>query len=63
MQLDKHQLAALCSCFVQAEKSNEQVKLKDKPELAEPLRMLQESARRIAEVEVGTYSFFGTGNS
>lgn len=52
MQIDKHQLAALCSCFVQVEKSNEQVKLKDKPELAEPLRMLQESARMIGDIEV-----------
>ena len=46
--LTPEQCAALCSCFVFNEKSEQQVKLKE--ELAAPLRVLQETARRIAKV-------------
>ncbi len=46
--LTPEQCAALCSCFVFNEKSEQQVKLKE--ELATPLRVLQETARRIARV-------------
>lgn len=46
--LDKHQVAALASCFIPGDKSNEQVHLRN--ELAKPLQQLQDSARRIAEV-------------
>ncbi|KAG9084197.1 ATP-dependent RNA helicase mtr4, partial [Ceratobasidium sp. 392] len=42
------QCAALLSCFVFTEKSEQQTKLKE--ELAGPLRVLQEIARRIAKV-------------
>ncbi|KAG8883351.1 ATP-dependent RNA helicase mtr4 [Tulasnella sp. 331] len=42
------QCAALLSCFVFNEKSEQAVKLKE--ELAEPLRAMQEMARRIAQV-------------
>jgi superfamily II RNA helicase len=46
--IDHHQVAALASCFLPVEKSNEQVHLKN--ELAWPLRKLQDTARKIAEV-------------
>ncbi|KDN37581.1 antiviral helicase [Tilletiaria anomala UBC 951] len=46
--LAPEQCAALCSCFVFNEKSQHEVKLKE--ELAAPLRVLQETARRIAKV-------------
>jgi len=46
--LSPEQCAALLSCFVFAEKSEQQTKLKE--ELAAPLRVLQEMARRIAKV-------------
>jgi ATP-dependent RNA helicase DOB1 len=44
------QTVALLSCFVFQEKSDESVRLKD--ELAKPLRMMQEAARRIAQVSI-----------
>ena len=47
-ELDHHQLVALSTCFLPLDKSNEQVHLKN--ELAMPLRKLQETARKIAEV-------------
>lgn len=46
--LDHHQVAALASCFIPCDKSNEQIHLRN--ELAKPLQQLQDSARRIAEV-------------
>lgn len=46
--LDHHQIAALASCFIPGDRSNEQIQLRS--ELARPLQQLQESARRIAEV-------------
>lgn len=46
--LDHHQVAALASCFIPGDKSNEQIQLRT--ELARPLQQLQDSARRIAEV-------------
>jgi len=46
--LDHHQVAALASCFIPGDKSNEQIHLRN--ELAKPLQQLQDSARRIAEV-------------
>ncbi|BFZ54563.1 ATP-dependent RNA helicase mtr4 [Savitreella phatthalungensis] len=46
--LSPEQCAALLSCFVFGEKSEETPKLKD--ELAAPLRVMQETARRIAKV-------------
>jgi superfamily II RNA helicase len=46
--IDHHQVVALASCFLPVEKSNEQVHLKN--ELAWPLRKLQDTARKIAEV-------------
>ncbi|CAD7701245.1 unnamed protein product [Ostreobium quekettii] len=46
--LDKHQLAALLSCLIPTEKSEEEIKLKT--ELSGPLHKLQETARMIAEV-------------
>lgn len=46
--LDPHQIAALTSCFIPTDKSNEQIHLGT--ELAKPLKQLKESARRIAEV-------------
>jgi len=46
--LSPEQCAALLSCFVFTEKSEQQTKLKE--ELAAPLRVLQEMARRIAKV-------------
>uniref|UniRef100_A0A0D6QTS0 Helicase C-terminal domain-containing protein n=1 Tax=Araucaria cunninghamii TaxID=56994 RepID=A0A0D6QTS0_ARACU len=47
--LNHHQLAALASCFIPCDKSNEQIELTN--ELAKPLRQLQDSARWIAEVQ------------
>ena len=41
-------MAALASCFIPGDKSNEQIHLRG--ELSGPLNQLQESARRIAEV-------------
>ncbi|KMT11178.1 hypothetical protein BVRB_5g111060 [Beta vulgaris subsp. vulgaris] len=48
--LDHHQVAALASCFIPGDKSNEQIHLR--AELAKPLQQLQDSARRIAQVRV-----------
>ncbi|XP_065880793.1 DExH-box ATP-dependent RNA helicase DExH10 [Euphorbia lathyris] len=47
--LDHHQVAALASCFIPVDKSNEQIHLRS--ELAKPLQQLQESARKIAEIQ------------
>ena len=47
-RLDKHQLAALASCLVPVEKTNDEIALA--AALAEPLAQLQLSAKRIAEV-------------
>ncbi|KAL3825540.1 hypothetical protein ACJIZ3_021569 [Penstemon smallii] len=47
--LDHHQVAALASCFVPGDRSSEQIHLR--AELAKPLQQLQDSARRIAEVQ------------
>ncbi|GKC45185.1 ALP1-like protein [Tanacetum coccineum] len=47
--LDHHQIAALASCFIRGDKSSEQIQLIS--ELSKPLQQLQDSARRIAEVE------------
>jgi len=47
-ELDHHQIAALASCFIQCDKSSEQVHLTN--ELVKPLRQLQDSARLIAQV-------------
>lgn len=47
--LDKHQIAALASCFIPGDKSNEQIQLR--AELSKPLQQLQESARRIAQIQ------------
>ncbi|KAI3803198.1 hypothetical protein L1987_31347 [Smallanthus sonchifolius] len=47
--LDHHQIAALASCFIPGDKSNEQIHLRS--ELAKPLQQLQDSARRIAEIQ------------
>jgi superfamily II RNA helicase len=46
--LDHHQVAALASCFIPCDKSNEQIRLRG--ELSKPLQQLQDAARRIAEV-------------
>lgn len=46
--LTSEQCAALLSCFVFQEKSEEALKLKE--ELASPLRAMQEIVRRIAKV-------------
>lgn len=46
--LDHHQVAALVSCFIPCDKSNEQIRLRG--ELSKPLQQLQDAARRIAEV-------------
>lgn len=46
--LDHHQVAALASCFIPGDKSNEQIQLRT--ELGRPLQQLQDSARKIAEV-------------
>ncbi|KAL1531271.1 Helix-loop-helix protein 2 [Salvia divinorum] len=47
--LDHHQVAALASCFIPGDKSSEQIHLR--AELAKPLQQLQDSARRIAEIQ------------
>ncbi|GAB2276148.1 Helix-loop-helix protein 2 [Dionaea muscipula] len=47
--LDHHQIAALASCFIPGDRSNEQIHLR--MELAKPLQQLQDSARRIAEIQ------------
>ncbi|WWC59118.1 uncharacterized protein I303_101666 [Kwoniella dejecticola CBS 10117] len=47
-ELTPEQCAALLSCFVFQEKSEAKVRLKE--ELAAPLRVLQETARRIAKI-------------
>lgn len=47
--LDHHQIAALASCFIPGDKSSEQIQLRT--ELARPLQQLQESARKIAEIQ------------
>ncbi|PSS36362.1 DExH-box ATP-dependent RNA helicase [Actinidia chinensis var. chinensis] len=47
--LDHHQIAALASCFIPGDRSNEQIQLR--AELAKPLQQLQDSARRIAEIQ------------
>ncbi|GAA0175125.1 DNA metabolism protein [Lithospermum erythrorhizon] len=47
--LDQHQIASLASCFIPGDKSNEQIQLR--AELAKPLKQLQESAKRIAEIQ------------
>lgn len=46
--LTPEQCAALLSCFVFSEKSEQQIRLKE--DLAAPLRVMQETARRIAKV-------------
>ncbi|KAK4792151.1 hypothetical protein SAY86_022586 [Trapa natans] len=48
-ELDHHQIAALASCFIPGDKSNEQIHLR--MELSRPLQQLQDSARRIAEIQ------------
>ncbi|KAK4343922.1 hypothetical protein RND71_037016 [Anisodus tanguticus] len=45
--LNHHQVAALVSCFIPGDRSDEQIQLRY--ELAKPLQQLQDSARRIAE--------------
>ncbi|GAB2222920.1 hypothetical protein Droror1_Dr00017051 [Drosera rotundifolia] len=47
--LDHHQIAALTSCFIPGDRSNEQIQLR--MELAKPLQQLQDTARRIAEIQ------------
>ncbi|KAJ8755567.1 hypothetical protein K2173_022146 [Erythroxylum novogranatense] len=47
--LDHHQVASLASCFIPVDKSNEQIHLRT--ELAKPLHQLQETARKIAEIQ------------
>ncbi|KAI9157023.1 hypothetical protein LWI28_015607 [Acer negundo] len=47
--LDHHQVAALASCFIPVDKSTEQSQLRT--ELTKPLQQLQESARKIAEIQ------------
>lgn len=47
--LDHHQIAALASCFIPGDKSSEQIHLRS--ELSKPLQQLQDSARRIAEIQ------------
>ncbi|KAK9269473.1 hypothetical protein L1049_001248 [Liquidambar formosana] len=47
--LDHHQISALASCFIPGDKSSEQIHLRT--ELAKPLQQLQDSARRIAEIQ------------
>ncbi|XP_019446453.1 PREDICTED: DExH-box ATP-dependent RNA helicase DExH10-like [Lupinus angustifolius] len=49
-ELDHHQVAALASCFIPGDRSSEsQIQLRT--ELARPLQQLQDSARRIAEIQ------------
>ncbi|KAI8014695.1 DExH-box ATP-dependent RNA helicase DExH10 [Camellia lanceoleosa] len=47
--LDHHQIAALVSCFIPGDRSSEQIHLR--AELAKPLQQLQDSARRIADIQ------------
>ncbi|KAM7469172.1 hypothetical protein LguiA_007355 [Lonicera macranthoides] len=47
--VDHHQIAALASCFIPGDRSSEQIHLR--AELAKPLQQLQDSARRIAEIQ------------
>ncbi|XP_077215010.1 DExH-box ATP-dependent RNA helicase DExH10-like [Tasmannia lanceolata] len=47
--LDHHQVTALASCFVPGDKSHEHINLR--LELAKPLQHLQDTARRIAEIQ------------
>lgn len=47
--LDHHQIAALASCFIPGDRSSEQIHLR--AELNKPLQQLQDSARRIAEIQ------------
>ncbi|OIT01997.1 PREDICTED: DExH-box ATP-dependent RNA helicase DExH10-like [Nicotiana attenuata] len=47
--LNHHQVAALASCFIPGDRTTEQILLRD--ELAKPLRQLQDSARKIAEIQ------------
>ncbi|XP_078443652.1 RNA helicase, ATP-dependent, SK12/DOB1 protein [Wolffia australiana] len=47
--LDRYRVAALASCFIPGDKSNERIHLRS--ELSKPLSQLQESARRIAEIQ------------
>ncbi|MCO5599930.1 hypothetical protein L7F22_054037 [Adiantum nelumboides] len=49
-ELTHEQCAALLSCFVFNEKSDQQIRLKE--DLAGPLRIMQDSARRIAKVSI-----------
>jgi ATP-dependent RNA helicase DOB1 len=49
-ELSEEQCASLLSCFVFNEKSEQQIRLKE--DLAGPLRVMQESARRIAKVSI-----------
>ncbi|GLJ10341.1 hypothetical protein SUGI_0126470 [Cryptomeria japonica] len=48
-ELDHHQVASLASCFIPCDKSNDVIHLSK--ELEKPLQQLQDSARRIAEVQ------------
>ncbi|XP_057955225.1 DExH-box ATP-dependent RNA helicase DExH10 isoform X7 [Malania oleifera] len=48
--LDHHQIAALASCFIPGDRSSEQIHLRT--ELAKPLQQLQDSARRIAQIQL-----------
>ncbi|KAL5706662.1 RNA helicase [Ranunculus cassubicifolius] len=48
-ELDPHQVAALTSCFIPVDRSNEQIQLRT--ELSKPLQQLQDSARKIAEIQ------------
>jgi ATP-dependent RNA helicase DOB1 len=47
--VDHHQIAALASCFIPGDRSSEQIHLR--AELSKPLQQLQDSARRIAEIQ------------
>ncbi|XP_013586713.1 PREDICTED: protein HUA ENHANCER 2 [Brassica oleracea var. oleracea] len=47
--LDHHQVAALASCFIPVDKSNEKVELRN--ELNRPLQQLKDNARKIAEIQ------------
>ncbi|XP_051131807.1 DExH-box ATP-dependent RNA helicase DExH10 [Andrographis paniculata] len=47
--LNYHQVAALASCFIPGDRSSEQINLR--AELSKPLQQLQDSARRIAEIQ------------
>ncbi|MCE3050349.1 Helix-loop-helix protein 2 [Datura stramonium] len=47
--LNHHQVAALASCFIPGDRSAEKIQARD--ELAKPLQQLQDSARRIAEIQ------------